>query len=340
MNSHKNRPKIFRKKPVDTAPKEVMTKRQSVPRPGFPIVGIGASAGGLEALESFFSHVPVKSAMAFVVIQHLDPTHKSIMGSLLKKYTAMDISEISDGLRMEKNRVYLAPPDHNIEVIDNTLHYRTPEKIRAVNLPIDFFFRSLADDQGERAIGVILSGTGTDGTLGLKVIKGAGGMAMVQEEAQAKFSGMPKSAIDTGMVDFVLPVEKMPLQLLKYVMHPYIEKAQTAQPFDGDFQTNMRKVLLLIRDKTGHDFSQYKANTVQRRIERRMALHQIERISEYVRFIEKSPKEIESLFKELLINVTRFFRDPQAFEALEKKVSSGLLETKEHDASFRIWVSG
>jgi len=317
MNSHKNRP-----------------------RPGFPIVGIGASAGGLEALESFFSHVPVKSAMAFVVIQHLDPTHKSIMGSLLKKYTAMDISEISDGLRMEKDRVYLAPPDHNIEVIDNTLHFRTPEKIRSVNLPIDFFFRSLADDQGERAIGVILSGTGTDGTLGLKAIKGAGGMAMVQEEAQAKFSGMPKSAIDTGIVDFVLPVEKMPLQLLKYITHPYIEKARTAQPFDGDFQTNVRKVLLMIRDKTGHDFSQYKANTVQRRIERRMALHQMERISDYVRFLEKNQKEIESLFKELLINVTRFFRDPEAFEALEKKVSSGLLETKDRDASFRIWVPG
>ena len=335
MESKKSRPKI---RPKISAPKQ--KKKQNNPRPGFPIVGIGASAGGLEAFEIFFSHVPVQSVLAFVVIQHLDPTHKSIMSSLLKKYTAMEIVEISDGIRMEKNRVYLAPPDHNIELIDNTLHYRAPDKSNGINLPIDFFFRSLAEDQGERAIGIILSGTGTDGTLGLKAIKGAGGMAMVQEEAQAKFSGMPKSAIDTGVVDFVLPVEKMPQQLLNYVMHPYIEKAQGTRPIDGDFETNTRKILLLIRNKTGHDFSLYKANTIHRRIERRMALHQIERIADYVRFLEKDSKEIESLFKELLINVTRFFRDPDAFKALEKKVAEGLLETKDRGESFRVWVAG
>jgi two-component system CheB/CheR fusion protein len=305
----------------------------------FPVVGIGASAGGLEALESFFSQVPAGCNMAFVVIQHLDPTHKSIMSSLLKKYTTMEIAEISDGIKVEKNRVYLAPPDHNIAMIEDTLHYVTPEKTHGMNLPIDFFFRSLAEDQGKRSIGVILSGTGTDGTLGLKEIKGAGGMAMVQEETQAKYSGMPKSAIDTGLVDFVLPVEKMPGQLINYTSHPYLETAKTPKT-DGDFQTNTQKVLLLIRGKTGHDFSLYKNTTIRRRIERRMALHQMKRISDYVRYLERNPLEIESLFKELLINVTRFFRDPEAFAALDKKGIQGLLEGKERDAFFRIWVPG
>jgi two-component system, chemotaxis family, CheB/CheR fusion protein len=306
----------------------------------FPIIGIGASAGGLEALESFFSHVPADCNMAFVVIQHLDPAHKSIMSSLLKKYTAMEIAEITDGMGVDKNRVYLAPPDRNIAVIENTLHHVTPEKNHGFNLPIDYFFRSLAEDQGKRSIGIILSGTGTDGTLGLKEIKAAGGMAMVQEETQAKYSGMPRSAIDTGLVDFILPVEKMPGHLIQYASHPYLEAAKTAKTTDGDFQTNTRKILLLIRGKTGHDFSLYKNTTIQRRIERRMALHQIERIADYVRYMERNPPEIESLFKEILINVTRFFRDPKAFEALDKKGIPDLLEGKERDAFFRIWVPG
>ncbi|MGB7566608.1 MAG: chemotaxis protein CheB [Chitinivibrionales bacterium] len=306
----------------------------------FPIVGIGASAGGLEALEFFFSHVPTDCNMAFVVIQHLDPTHKSIMSSLLIKYTAMEITQISDGMRIEKNKVYLAPPDHNIAIIEDTLHHITPEKTHGMNLPIDFFFRSLAEDQGKRSIGVILSGTGTDGTLGLKEIKAAGGMAMVQDETQAKYSGMPKSAIDTGLVDFVLPVEKMPEQLINYASHPYLEMAKIIKTTDGDFQTNMQKALLLIRGKTGHDFSLYKNNTIRRRIERSMALHQMERIADYVRYLDRNPDEIDSLFKELLINVTRFFRDPEAFAALKKKSIPDLMAGKGRDAFFRIWVPG
>lgn len=337
MNSKKKNPR----RPTRTNAAVKALKRSFASGPGaFPVVGIGASAGGLEALESFFSHVPADCNMAFVVIQHLDPTHKSIMGSLLTKYTKMEIAEISDGINVEKNRVYLAPPDRNIAMIEDTLHHVTPEKTHGMNLPIDFFFRSLAEDQGERSIGVILSGTGTDGTLGLKEIKGAGGMAMVQEETQAKYSGMPKSAIDTGLVDFVLPVEKMPEQLIRYTRHPYLETVKTTKITDGDFQNNTQKILLLIRGKTGHDFSLYKNTTIRRRIERRMALHQMQRISDYVRYLERTPPEIDSLFKELLINVTRFFRDPEAFAALAKKVIPDLLAGKERDAFFRIWVPG
>jgi two-component system CheB/CheR fusion protein len=306
----------------------------------FPIVGIGASAGGLEALELFFSHVPNKSEMAFIVIQHLDPTHKSLMSSLLKKYTTMEIAEIEDGVTVEKNRVYLSPPDTNIAIIDNTLHHVTPEKVHGINLPIDFFFRSLAQDQGQRAIAIVLSGTGSDGTLGIEAIKGEGGMVMVQQEAQAQYNGMPKSAIDTGLVDFVLTAEEMPGQLITYARHPYIDTTQSAKIPEADFQTAMHKILLLIRNKTGHDFSLYKQTTIRRRIERRMALHQVEKVVDYVRFLDRNPSEVESLFKELLINVTRFFRDPDAFEALEKEVIPEIFERKEQDQPIRIWVPG
>jgi two-component system CheB/CheR fusion protein len=337
MNPKKSKP-LKSSKAVSGA----KTFRRIVPsdKSEFPVVGIGASAGGLEALELFFLHVPAGCDIAFVVIQHLDPTHKSIMSSLLKKYTAMEITEIADGMKVEKNRVYLAPPNFNVAIIGNTLHHVTPEKSHGVNLPIDYFFRSLAEDQAERSIGIILSGTGSDGTLGMREIKGAGGMAMAQAEEQAKFSGMPKSAIDTGIVDFVLPAESMPGQLIRYAKHPYLERAKATTTKPPDFQIAIQKILLLIRKKTGHDFSLYKHNTIRRGIERRMALHQMERIAEFLRYLEQNDKEIEALFKELLINVTRFFRDPEAFEELAAKAIPGLFEHKDRAAPFRIWVPG
>jgi two-component system CheB/CheR fusion protein len=338
MNSRKGSSPRSKRKPKTQVPKA--HKPAASKSITFPIVGIGASAGGLEALEIFFSHVPADCAMAFVVIQHLDPTHKSIMGALLNKYTKMEIAEITDGMVIKQNNVYLAPPDHNIAIIDRALHHVTPEKNHGVHLPIDFFFRSLAEDQGEQAIGVVLSGTGSDGTLGIEAIKGAGGLVMAQLEAQAKYSGMPKSAIDTGLVDFVMPVEEMPRQLIAYSHHPYLEPKQFTKTAEGDFQTTLQKILLLIRGKTGHDFSLYKHNTIRRRVERRMALHQMEKITDYVHYLDRNPNEIESLFKELLINVTRFFRDPEAFEALEQKAIPSMFERKEQDQPIRIWVPG
>jgi two-component system CheB/CheR fusion protein len=306
----------------------------------FPIVGIGASAGGLEALEGFFSNVPSDSNIAFVVIQHLAPKHKSIMNSLLKKHTDMDILPIKNGLKVKPNCVYLNPPNKNVSIINRHLCLTEPEKAHALNLPINHFFCSLAEDQAEKAICIILSGTGTDGTLGLKAIKDKGGAVMVQAESQAKYDNMPRSAIDSGMVDYILPVEKMPSKLIKYFKHPYVEGIHKKVAPEQQFHGSLMNIFLLIRTATGHDFSNYKQNTIRRRIERRMAVQQIERIEDYVKFLKEKPAEIESLYKDMLITVTNFFRDPEAFDIIEKKVIPSLLKDKSSDSPIRVWVPG
>ncbi len=244
--------------------------------------------------------------------------NKSIMVSLLSKYTEMNINEISDGVEIVPNSIYMNPPDKDVSVLNGRLYLTEPMDTHATRLPIDQFLRSLAADQKERTVAIILSGTGTDGTLGLKAIKGEGGMTMAQDESQAKYDSMPRSAINTGLVDFILPVEQMGDELLKYTKHPYIEEAQKAVTPRQDYLMNVKKIFLLIRSSTGHDFSNYKQNTIRRRIERRMAVHQIDKIEEYLRFLRDSPIEVETLFKDMLIGVTNFFRDPDAFEVLEK----------------------
>ena len=305
----------------------------------FPIVGIGASAGGLEALEGFFVSMPSQSNLAIVVIQHLAPKYKSIMGSLLKKYTKMKIYEIKDGMKVEPNSIYLNPPDNDVAIMNRTFQLIEPLKSHAVRLPIDSFFRSLSEDQGKMAICIVLSGTGTDGTLGLKAIKGEGGMAMAQEEGQAKYDSMPRSAINTGLVDYILPVEKMPDELAKYVKHPYIEKDAITGTTEQKYQNNVTKVLIQIRSKTGQDFSHYKQNTIRRRIERRMAVHQIDKISHYLDYVRENPSEVTTLFKDLLIGVTNFFRDPDAFYILEKEIISEIVKTRKGD-NIRVWIPG
>ncbi|MBN1347916.1 hypothetical protein JXJ21_00770 [candidate division KSB1 bacterium] len=214
-----------------------------------------------------------------------------------------------------------------VGIIDHQLVLSEATQPPHANLPIDHFFRSLSEDLGEKAICIILSSTGSDGTLGLKAIKGAGGMTMVQEESQAKYDGMPRSAIDTGFVDYILPVEKMPQELIKYVQHPYIEGVKKIEDSEGQSQTYLAKIFVLIRSKTGHDFSNYKQNTIRRRIERRMAMRQVDNISEYMKYIQQTPSEVNTLFKDLLITVTNFFRDPEAFEILKKKHSVAFLKT-------------
>jgi two-component system CheB/CheR fusion protein len=304
------------------------------------IVGIGASAGGLEALEGLIPGITVPNSMAFVIIQHLAPKHKSIMGALLAKHTDMNINEIKDGMLLEPNNIYLNPPDRDVSVLNGHLYLTVPMETHATRLPIDYFLRSLAQDQKERAVGIILSGTGTDGSLGLKAIKGEGGMTMAQEEAQAKYDSMPRNAINTGLVDFILPVEKMGGELSRYAKHPYIEEARKAVTPRQEYLTSIKKIFLLIRSTTGHDFSNYKQNTVRRRIERRMAVHQISRIEEYHRYLRETPPEVETLFKDMLIGVTNFFRDPAAFELLEKEIIPDMLDKKEMDGNLRIWVPG
>lgn len=306
----------------------------------FPIVGIGASAGGLDALVGLITNMPAHSNLAIVIIQHLAPQYKSIMGSLLSKYTNMKIVEIKDGVEIEQDTVYMNPPDSDVAVINRTLQLIKPHETHAARLPIDYFFRSLSEDQGEKAICVVLSGTGTDGTLGLKAIKGAGGMTMAQSEEQAKYDSMPRNAINTKLVDFVLPVEKMPGALIKYIKHPYIEKPNVVGTTEQTYQNTITKILLQIRTKTGHDFFNYKQNTTRRRIERRMAVHQIAKVSDYLDYLREKPVEVDALYKDMLIGVTNFFRDPDAFEILKEKVLTGLLNSKSSNSNLRIWIPG
>jgi two-component system CheB/CheR fusion protein len=331
-----------RKKMVKAKPNPASQKAGSAGRAkqSFPIVGIGASAGGLEAIEGFFANTPSDVKIAFVIIQHLAPEHKSIMGSLLKKYTNLKVMEVCDGTKIEPGCVYLNPPSHDVSIMNGKLYLSEPTQPRGVRLAIDYFFRSLAESEGDKSICIVLSGTGMDGTLGLKAIKGAGGMAMAQEERQAKYNNMPRSAIDTGLVDYVLPVEKMATELMKYVKHPYIGGPENVPTAKEKFEDHLQKIFILIRSTTGHDFSQYKMNTIRRRIERRMAVHQMDRIPEYVACLQKNPSEIKTLFKDLLITVTNFFRDTKAFKALNEKVVLPIVKAKPVESAIRVWVPG
>jgi len=312
------------------------TTKPAVP-PGFLIVGIGASAGGLEAMEEFFRHMPPSSGMAFVVVSHQHAGHVSLLPSLLSKYTAMPIVEVTDGMEVEANRVYLAPGGINLAMLHGTLHIMECPPENRVPLPIDYFFRSLAEDQKLRAVGVILSGTGSDGTLGLRAIKAESGMTIAQEPQSAKYQGMPRSAIAAGVVDVVKPAGQMSEPLLAYA-RSLARPALPAPEHDGS-QT-LRKIFILLRDRTGNDFALYKENTIHRRIERRMNMHQIENVRQYLRFVQANPHELNTLCQELLIGVTSFFRDPQAFEALLDKGLPSLVEGKSEGATLRLWVPG
>jgi len=306
----------------------------------FTIVGIGASAGGLEAFEQFFSNMPPDSGMAFIVVSHLDPTHKSILGDLLKRYTNMEVFQAQDGMAVKPNCVYLIPPNRDMSILHGSLQLFEPAKSQGIRHPIDFFFRSLAEDQGEKAIGIVLSGTGSEGALGLKAIKGEGGLVLAQEVKSAKYDGMPSSAIATGIIDYVLSPDKMPAQLLNYIRRPYSRPLLPVETPTGKSQDLLQKIFVLIRAQTGHDFSLYKQNTILRRIEKRMAIHQIERLTDYVTYLRNNPAETEALFKELLIRVTNFFRDPNAFEVVKTKILPLLLKNRPVDTPLRIWVPG
>ncbi len=305
----------------------------------FPIIGIGASAGGLEAFEMFFRNMPENSGMAFVLVPHLDPKHISILPDLIQKYTKMTVLQVTDGTKVQPNVVYVIPHNRTMAIMHGTLYLIEQPDVPSPRLPIDYFLRSLAEDQTEKAICIILSGTGTDGMLGLKAIKGELGMAMVQDPDSARYDGMPKSAIGTGLVDYILPPDEMPGQLIAYTKRFTGRQPPKISP-TLDTPNALQKVFVLLRAHTGHDFSLYKKNTICRRIERRIHVHQIDSISNYVRYLQKAPEEVSSLFKELLIGVTNFFRDPTAFEALKKKALLPMLAGKPGDEPIRIWVPG
>jgi chemotaxis methyl-accepting protein methylase len=305
----------------------------------FPIAGIGASAGGLEALERFLRHVPQKSGMAFVIVQHLDPTHKGILQELLKRATGMEVFQVRDRMRVKQDCVYVIPPNKDMSILHGVLHLFEPTEPRGLRLPIDFFLRSLAEDRQERSIGVILSGMGSDGTMGLRAIKEKAGLALVQEPASAKFDSMPRSAIEAGLADLAAPVEDLPGKIIDYLRHALII-TKTEFPLEEKDQSALEKVLILLRGKTGHDFSLYKKNAIYRRIERRMSIHQINRIASYVRFLRENPQEIELLFKELLIGVTGFFRDPAAWDYIQQKIMPKLLAGRLSGNTLRAWSAG
>ena len=322
----------------DSVPQQVGVHPES----GFPIVGIGASAGGLAAFEAFFSAMPVNfdPGMAFVLVQHLAPDHKSILTDLIRRYTRMMVFEVEDGVAVQPNCAYIIPPGRDMAFLNGTLQLLDPAAPRGQRLPIDFFFRSLAQDQRERAIGIVLSGTGSDGTLGVRAIKGEGGMVMVQNPASTEYDGMPRSAIATGLVDYELPPAEMPAQLMAYVTHAFGYPPRPASAPAPKAENALKKIFILLRAQTGHDFSQYKPSTIHRRIERRMAVQQIETMDGYVKFLQQAAPEVESLFRDLLIGVTKFFRDPEAFNVLEKQIIPKLFADKSPGSQIRVWSPG
>ena len=320
----------------DAAPRDAQAERVR-----FPIVGIGASAGGLAAFEAFFSGMPAQaeSGMAFVLVQHLAPNHKSILTELVKRYTRMEVFEVEDGMRVRPNCTYIIPPNRDMALLNGSLLLLAAVAQRGQRLSIDFFFRSLAQDQRDRAICVVLSGSGSDGTQGVRSVKAEGGMAMAQNPESAEYDGMPRSAIGTGLIDYTLPPAEMPAQLIAYAGRTLRKAApRDAQPA-ANAEDALQKIFVLLRAHTGHDFSQYKPNTVSRRVERRMAVHQIELGEQYLQYLQGTPTEVDALFRDLLIGVTSFFRDKEAFEALQHQLAL-VLSAKATDSPLRIWATG
>jgi two-component system CheB/CheR fusion protein len=307
------------------------------PRSGsFPIVGIGASAGGVEALEEFFENMATNSGMSFVVIQHLSPDHKGMMPEILQRTTSMKVIQAADNLEVVPNHIYVIPPNKSMDILNGSLHLSIPVEHKGLRLPIDRFFRSLAGDKEENSIGIILSGMGSDGSEGIKAIKEKNGIVLVQDPQSAKFDGMPGSAISTGLIDIIAPANELPSRLISLL------KKSPAISMDVNNNENissLQKILILLHTQTGHDFSSYKKATLYRRIERRMNVHQILKITDYVRYLQENPIELDILFKELLIGVTNFFRDPAMWDKLRDQVLPALFHTLPNGYIFRVWVT-
>lgn len=304
----------------------------------FPIVGIGSSAGGLETLEQFFAKMPNNTGMAFVIVQHLDPNHIGMMPELLQRMTKMTVFQVTDCLKIKPNCVYVIPPNKSMSLLNGSLHLFAPIEMHGIRLPIDVFFRSLAEDKQEKSIGIILSGMGSDGTLGLKAIKEKNGVVLVQDPDTAKFDGMPRSATTTVNADIVAPAQELPAKLIELLK--FMPLSKTDSLIDSKNKINLDKIIILLREQTGHDFSLYKKSTLLRRIERRKGIHQIEKIENYVRFLQENPKETEILFKELLIGVTSFFRDTAVWEKVKEQVLPEMMEKLPNGYVMRAWVTG
>ncbi|MFB9242985.1 PAS domain-containing protein [Massilia antarctica] len=302
------------------------------------IVGIGASAGGLEALELFLSGVPADSGMALIVVQHLDPEHKNMMVELLQRGTSMSVVEISDRLRVEPNHMYVIPPNRDLSILHGIMHLLEPAEPRGLRLPIDYFLRSLAADQQANSVAVILSGMGADGSLGSRAIKESGGAVFVQDPESAKFDGMPRSAIEAGLADVIAPANELASRILDYRRHAPLPLSPPELSLSDADGSALEKIVVILRAQSGHDFSFYKKNTLYRRVERRMGLHQLASIADYVRYVRDNTHEAQLLFKELLIGVTSFFRDAPVWEQIEADVIPALLAAHPQGAALRAWT--
>lgn len=303
----------------------------------FPVVGIGASAGGLDAFKKFFSAMPRDSGMAFVLVPHLDPSHRSLMVELMVRQTAMHVCEATDGMPIEPNCVYIIPPNKYLSVSAGHLRLTGPTDRLGLPTALDGFFRSLAADQQEKAIGIVLSGTGSHGTPGAREIKSVGGMVMAQDPKTAEYDQMPQNAINSGLVDYILPPEKMPEALIKYVQQPYLHSPTPALAVEGAAE-QIAPVLDLLRTRNRYDFRSYRKNMLVRRIQRRMGICQIDEVPAYVAHLREHPEEITALYRDLLIGVTSFFREPEAFETLQQQVIPDLVERQSGEMPVRVWV--
>jgi two-component system CheB/CheR fusion protein len=305
------------------------------------IVGIGASAGGLDALKQFFSSTPSDSGLAYVVIVHLTPEHPSMLADLLQPFVAMPVQQVTANVAIEADNVYVIPPGRNLSTIDSHLRLSDIEAQRRNRAPIDHFFDTLAQTHGEHCVGVVLSGTGADGTVGISMIKERGGLTIAQEPGEAQFDSMPQSAIATGLIDLVLPVREMPAHILRFMrIQPRIELADDLKDQPKHDRQVLHHIFGQVRARAGQDFSRYKQSTVLRRIRRRMQLHQIEQLGDYLELLREDPAEVHALADELLITVTQFFRDPETFGHLEKEIIPGLFQDKSGGDRIRVWSVG
>jgi two-component system CheB/CheR fusion protein len=306
-------------------------------RSRFPIVGIGTSAGGLDALEHFLRHVPRSSGLAYVIVQHLDPTHKGMLPELLRRFTDMRVYEVHTRMQVRPDCVYVIPPKKDLSMLRGVLLPVDPDRSGGLRLPVDRFFRALAVQHGKFSVGVILSGMGSDGALGLRAIKENAGLTVVQDPAEAEFDGMPRSAIATKLADIVASARELPGLIIASCRRSGPPLAATPH-VDAGILGDMDKIVGLLRARTGHDFSLYKKSSVLRRIDRRMTVHKLDKLGTYARYLQEHPKELDLLFKELLIGVTSFFRDPPAWEMIREQVIPGFLTSHPEGGTMRAWV--
>ena len=316
-------------------------KKQPGKKKSLTIVGIGASAGGLNALKEFFRHVREDSGLAYVIVVHLSPEHKSVLAELLQPHIKMPIWQVKKSEELKPNHVYVIPPNANLKTIDTHLRLSQLEKNRSERAPIDYFFRTLGKNHGKNSIGVILTGTGSDGTLGIKEIKAYGGLAIVQDPMEAEYDGMPRSAIASGIIDLILPLKEIPTHIISYAQTtPRISFLQKGKEPGTEENKLVQKILAQLRARTGRDFSRYKLSTIIRRMERRMQIYQVEELIDYLELLRKNPEEAQTLSDDFLINVTSFFRDKQVFEYLGENIIPKILKKRKPDEQVRVWSVG